>query len=257
MKISNGHLDTVFKSTSMSPENAEVRYFGGVIAYFFPGAAKTKPDGSDRFRTDMMKARDIWDIPLVGVSSIDLTHQEANDINLQQNDLDCDSSFLNDEGPNNQAREKMAIRRHRDYVDLDLFGNWISVWYVPFATFSNGTTIGCAWPQVGNPVYHYIIMAEDSNTSDNHSALAHEIGHILFGTVSGQNNSDPTGPSTTVLIPNDDGSTFKITPSHSLKKDNVMYPNAGNNTGIEITQREKAAKSRILTGIAPPSVWDK
>lgn len=233
---------------------AKKNYFVGVIAYFFPGAAKTKPDGSDRFRTDMKKAREIWNIPLVEMNPIDLTPQEANDINLQQADVDC-SPFLNDAGENNKAREKMAIRRGRDYANLDLFGNWITVWYVPFATFSDGTAVGCAYPQVGNPVFHYIVMSENSNNSNNQSAFAHEVGHILFGTVSGQNDSDPTGPETTVLIPNDDGTTITITPSHSLKEDNVMYPNAGNKTGIESSQREKAAKSRILTVITPPS-WD-
>lgn len=229
--------------------------FGGVIAYFFPGAAKTRPDGSDRFRADMMKAREIWNIHLVEMNPIDLTQQEANDINLQQADVDCDSPFLNNAGENNKAREKMALRRDRDFRDLDLFGNWISVWYVPFAKFSNGTAIGCAYPKVGNPVFHYIVISEDANNSNNENTLAHEIGHILFGTVPGQNNSDPTGPETTVLIKNDDGTTLTITPSHSLKEGNVMYPK-GNGTGIESSQREKAAKSRILTSITVPSVHD-
>lgn len=249
-------MDNIIGSTSMTPENAEVYFFAGVIAYFFPGATKTKPDGSDRFKTDMMNARKIWGrgIRLVGISSIDLSQQEATDINLQQSDLDCDKPFFPPDG--NRPHEKMAMRRHRDYVDYDLFGNWISVWYVPFATFSDGNTVGCASSQVGNPVYHYIVLAEDSNTSDNQSVLAHEIGHILFGTVPGQDKSDPTGPSTTVLIQTDDG-TFTITPNHSLKEDNVMYPNAGNNSRIESSQREKAEKSRILTAITPPSVWDE
>lgn len=235
---------------------AEVYNFCGVIAYFFPGAATTKPDGRDRFSTDMIEAREIWNLRFVEMNTIHLTQQEANEINLQQADVDCDSDFLNDDGPNNKAREEMAKRRYRDYVNLDLMGNWISVWYVPFATFSNGTSVGCAWPQVGNPVFHYIILSEDSNNPNNQSSLAHEIGHILFGTVSGENNSDPTGPETTVTIENDDGTTFTITPSHSLKEDNVMYPTAGNRTFIESSQHEKAAKSRILT-VTEPSVHDR
>lgn len=204
----------------------------------------------------MIEAREIWNLPLVEMNPIHLTQQEANDINLLLVDVDCDTTFLNDDGPNNPAREAMAIRRYRDRVNLDLSGNWITVWYVPFATFSNGTSVGCAWPQVGNPVFHYIIMSEDSNKLNNRSALAHEIGHIFLGTVSGQDNSDPTGPETTVSIQNADGTTITITPSHSLKENNVMYPIPGNRTGIESSQREKAAKSRILTGITEPSTHD-
>ncbi len=255
VQISNGYLDTGYKATRIADPSENLREdsnsFGGVIAYFFHGAAKTKPDGSDRFRTDMIKAREIWKLPLVEMNPIELTQQEANVINLQQEDVDCSSPFLNDEGPNNHVREEMAKKRYWDYVNLDLFGNWISVWYVPFSTFSDGTTIGCAYPNTGNPVFHYIVMSENSNNSNNQSALAHEIGHILFGTVSGQDNSDPTGPSTTIFIQNDDGTTFTIEQKHSLKTDNVMYPIAGNNTGIESSQREKAAKSRILTSITP------
>lgn len=55
-----------------------------VVAYFFPGASKTKPDGSDRFRTDMMRVRETWKIPFVELNPIELTQQEANEINLQQ-----------------------------------------------------------------------------------------------------------------------------------------------------------------------------
>lgn len=235
-------------------------YYCGVIAYFFPGASKTKPDGSDRFRTDMMKVREIWTRPLhfLEMNPIHLTEKEANVINLQQADVDCDSPFLAyPSGDNNKARADMARKRDRDFTNLHLSGNLISVWYVPFATFSNGHTVGCAYSNIGNPVYHYIIMAEDSNNSSNQSALAHEIGHILFGTVPNQNDSDPTGPATDVLITKSDGTTLTITPAHSLKENNVMYPIAGNNTGIEPSQHEKAAKSRILIGMTEPSVHDK
>ncbi|PGR28512.1 hypothetical protein COC52_08155 [Priestia megaterium] len=231
-------------------------YFCGVVPYFFPGAAKTKPDGSDRFRTDMMRAREIWKIPFVEMNPIYLTPEEANDINLQQADVDCDSPFLNEiPAKNNKARANMARRRYRDYVNLDLFENWISVWYVPFPTFANGKTVGCAYAKVGNPVFHYIVLAEHSNNSNNQSDLAHEIGHILFDTGTDENDSDPTGPETTVTIKKDDGTTLTITPEHSLKEDNVMYPVAGNRTGIEPIQRFKAKNSRLLTGIKPPS-WD-
>ncbi|MDQ1913720.1 hypothetical protein RAC89_25290 [Paenibacillus sp. GD4] len=99
-------------------------------------------------------------------------------------------------------------------------------------------------------------MTEDSNKPENQSCLAHEIGHILFGTVPGQNNHDPTGPETPTLIQNDDGTTTTILPRHSLKPDNVMWSPSGNNTVIEPSQREKALKSRILTSITPPDVWD-
>lgn len=236
-------MDTVFKPTQEGypPEGASIFSSIGIMAYYFPGVSTTKPDGTDRFQSDVSRARQIWNFPIIPTRAVQLTQQQADVINLQQSDLTCSGGFLD-----RRARQLMASRRVTDstrfYKDL------ITVWYVPFNTFERSSTVGCAWSNVGDPgsEYQHIIVTENANNSSNLSLLAHELGHIFFGTVPGQDNSDPTGPDLTTLIQNENGTTTTITPSHSLAEDNVMYPTPRNNTVVERSQRKKMASSRLV-----------
>lgn len=216
-------------------------YFVGVVAYYFPGVSITKPDGTDRFRSDVFRARDIWNFPFVPVGAVQLTLQEANVISLQQSDVHCSEQFLN-----TRARQLMQIRRVTDSTCF--FKDLITVWYVPFDTFADGMAVGCAWSNIGSQgsEQHHIFVTENANNSSNLSLLAHELGHILFGTVPKQDNSDPTGPDITTLIQKKDGTTTVITPLHSLNEDNVMYPTPGNRTVVERSQLEKMVLSRLV-----------
>lgn len=233
--------DVVINPTSQGylPGGAGFASFIGIVVYILGNPILDRPGPLgwggmvNRVQDDIQVAREIWGIPFVR-TRIELVN--PSEIGLTQNDLIC-SRALEDK----PAFQRMLTKRHNDGFNPD----WITVWYVPFQRMENAA--GCApgnrsvqFPNGSKSVeYQHIIMTNSLATNTNRSALAHELGHILFQTVPGANGKDPSSNF------NDD---------HSPLENNVMWPIAGNRRGVTDSQIQHALKSRLLPqGILPPS----
>ncbi|WP_336769625.1 hypothetical protein [Bacillus bombysepticus] len=207
-----------------------------VEATYLYGAEMTR-GGIDRAKADIELARELW--------GIDIQLGEINDfatitpdptgsagavfyVGVDKEDLVCGKEFRNKENIKKILREYITsggmTPRHR-----------IHILYMGHDSFINGNTIGCAWTDydIEGGKYQVIALTNRANNEFNVSTCAHELGHIFFGTVPQESNTDPTA----VSEPS----------SHSPRADNVMNSVAGTNRVITTEQRAKAMKSRIYT----------
>ncbi|HDR7242630.1 TPA: hypothetical protein QCW90_003321 [Bacillus mobilis] len=198
--------------------------YGGIslLVYFLPGANKTDADGNNRLQMHLQRARSIWPFPILLESSpIDTNTDFGFPNNLDA--IDYTSSSL---------RSAQERRSSELVLGRTVPSTVITVWY---GVFSESDLAGLAISN--NPgnrlgttkVYQHIFIANETSMS----TLAHEIGHILFGTVLGEKNTDPTSNDTS---------------PHSPLPDNFMNPPSSNKTGITPSQVEKACKSFLFFG---------
>lgn len=205
-------------------------------AFYLIGAEIRRPNlqsGMDRFTADVERARALWNIDM-------RIHEIGNGSGTDTGGAAVDPEFPPLSCTDNSLQNSSQFINFLDhYMQAGVAPeNRIFVLYVGNETFPNGTTAACAYSNVlvRGRRYNVIIMTNGCNNSANDSIFAHEIGHILFGTVPNQTNVDPT----TILDsrgPN----------PHSYRSGNVMFPAPGNNTELLSTQLEKAKKSRLFT----------
>ncbi|SFB07920.1 MULTISPECIES: hypothetical protein [unclassified Bacillus (in: firmicutes)] len=191
-----------------------------LVIYILPGTVRTVPGTSvNRIVEDLKRAIGIWRLPIEVVKLI----ETSTDFGLAHGKLQCNERFAQ-----SSVFRAMENRREADGYPSE----WITVWYVPNFRFSDNNTIACAYSNriVGNRLYQHIIMSGRTAAQENRSTLAHELGHIFFATAPGENNSDPTSRNS----------------PHSPISSNFMSTPAGNKTGIDIRQIQKACRSALV-----------
>lgn len=191
-----------------------------LVIYILPRTIRTVPGTSvDRIEEDLRRAKRIWGWPIKVARLI----ETSSDFGLAHRQLLCNDRFSQ-----SSVFRAMEKRREADGFPPE----WITVWYVPNFRFSDNSTIACAYSNrtVGNRLYQHIIMSARTAAQENRSTLAHELGHIFFSTVPGENNSDPTSRNN----------------PHSPISSNFMSTPAGNKTGIDIRQIQKACRSPLF-----------
>jgi hypothetical protein len=200
--------------------------FVGLVIYILSGATRTVPGTSkNRVVEDIKRAHEIWGFSILPVKVIEI---KDTDYGISRVKLSCDEAFINTD-----TFQAMNLRRMKDGFPAE----WITVWYVPNHIFSNRNTIACACANLltDSSQFQHIIMSGRTAAPENRSTLAHELGHIFFGTVPGENNSDPTARNN----------------PHSPIRNNFMSTPAGDKTAIDIRQIEKACRSRLVPPCKP------
>lgn len=202
-----------------------------VVGIYTAGASIFKASGQDRFSFDVDRARALWNI---NINILNITNGSGTDTEGVIVDpffpsLTCDNNFRNDS----------AVRAFLRNITIDGGAptNRIHVIYVGETAFANGNTAGCAWTgiPVGNRNYNVILMTNGGNNGANDSLFAHELGHILYGTVPNSTNADPT-----TILDN------RGARAHSYRLTNVMQPTPGNRTELLSDQIAKAQRSNLF-----------
>ncbi|MDA1581925.1 hypothetical protein [Bacillus cereus group sp. TH228LC] len=232
-----------------------------VIGFYLPGAETTKKDGRDRLDADLAIAREIWPFPIAQISP---------GIHLTNEDLGPNFNFppqLGSVTANSPEMIKLQrIRRDFKMYNQLLSTKIVTVWYAPFPETTTGT-IGLSWFNLKDPDdpdinhakrYQHIIVCNAANDGLNESTIAHELGHIFWGTavekINGNlvqinpNGCDPTASQCRKDTPEDRHSPTIVTLNNipTPNQNNVMNPLAKNKKGLWSSQIELATKTFLF-----------